>query len=491
MIRSITDLQEIKKTYEEKMAGYKYQALVCFGTGCTSSGCKVIRDTLIEEIEKYGLQNDVAVIERGCMGTCAVGPVVYILPDETYYTEMTPEKIREIVQKHFIGGEPVVDYTFYDCIQKKRIPNINDTSFFKRQVRIALRNCGLIDVNSVSSYIAKDGYLALARILASGDRMAVIEEMKARRSVTARLRIKSEMTIRTPDEPRKIRVWLPIPCEYAQVRNVKILSVSHPDTCQISSMQAAQRTVCMDGMDDQPFWVEYEYETHMRCMEPDPKHVTEDQPTFYTGEHGPHILFTPYLKSLCAEIVGHETNPLVKARLIYEYITHHIRYSYMRAYFTIPMIPEHAALNQRGDCGVQALLFITLCRIAGIPARWQSGLYTEPGDVGCHDWAQFYVAPYGWLFNDCSFGGSAVRRKLKTREDFYFCNIDPFRMPANAEYQHDFENPPHFMRYDPYDNQLGEAEYDNEPLTRSYRRTHHTLLQISGLDCCRERPEYI
>ena len=107
MIRNINDLAEIKKTYEEKMSGYKYQALVCFGTGCTSSGCKVIRDTLLEEIEKYGLQNDVAVIERGCMGTCAVGPVVYILPDETYYTEMTPDKVREIVQKHFIGGEPV------------------------------------------------------------------------------------------------------------------------------------------------------------------------------------------------------------------------------------------------------------------------------------------------------------------------------------------------------------------------------------------------
>lgn len=178
MIQSISDLSAIKKAYEEKMGKYKYQALVCFGTGCTSSGCKVIRDTLVEEIEKYGLTDDVAVIERGCMGTCAVGPVVYILPDETYYTEMTPEKIREIVQKHFIGGKPVEEYTFYDCIQKKRIPNINDTSFFQRQVRIALRNCGLIDVNSVNSYIAKDGYLALARILNAGDRMAVINEMK-------------------------------------------------------------------------------------------------------------------------------------------------------------------------------------------------------------------------------------------------------------------------------------------------------------------------
>ena len=178
MIRSIQDLQEIKKTYEEKMGKYKYQALVCFGTGCTSSGCKLIRDTLVEELEANCLSDKVAVIERGCMGTCAVGPVVYVLPDETYYTEMTPDKIREIVKKHFLGGKPVEEYTFYDTIQKKRIPNINDTSFFKRQVRIALRNCGLIDVNSVSSYIAKDGYLALARILQAGDRMAVIEEMK-------------------------------------------------------------------------------------------------------------------------------------------------------------------------------------------------------------------------------------------------------------------------------------------------------------------------
>lgn len=178
MIRSIQDLEKIKKTYDEKMGKYEYQALVCFGTGCTSSGCKVIRDTLVEELAANGLSDKVAVIERGCMGTCAVGPVVYILPDETYYTEMTPDKIREIVQKHFIGGNPVEEYTFYDTIQKKRIPNINDTSFFKRQVRIALRNCGLIDVNCVSSYIARDGYLALAKILKNGNRMAVIEEMK-------------------------------------------------------------------------------------------------------------------------------------------------------------------------------------------------------------------------------------------------------------------------------------------------------------------------
>lgn len=297
------------------------------------------------------------------------------------------------------------------------------------------------------------------------------------------------MKIRGTESPRQVRVWLPIPCEYAQVRNVRVTGCSHPDRMHEDSPQAAQRTVCMDGTDDQAFWVEYAFEAVSRYRNPDPAAVTEAQPTFYTEEQAPHILFTPFLRALCREIVGEEKNPLLKARLIYEYIIHHIRYAYMRAYYTIPMIPEFAAANQRGDCGVQALLFIALCRIAGVPARWQSGLSIEPGDEGCHDWAQFYVAPYGWMFADCSFGGSAVRRGMKEREDFYFGNIDPFRMPANAEFQHDFEIPPRFMRYDPYDNQLGEAEYEDRPVPRKLRTTRHSVLSVDGLDCCGEHHE--
>ena len=178
MIRSIADLQQMKEAYLEKMGQYIHLCMVCYGTGCMSSGCKNVRDAMVEELEKAGLTDKVAVIERGCMGTCAVGPVVYVLPDETYYTEMTPERVKDVVQKHFIGGEPVTEYTFYDSIQKKRVSNIHDVAFFRDQVRIALRNCGLIDVNCINSYVSKDGYLALAKILEKGDRMAVIEEMK-------------------------------------------------------------------------------------------------------------------------------------------------------------------------------------------------------------------------------------------------------------------------------------------------------------------------
>ena len=317
---------------------------------------------------------------------------------------------------------------------------------------------------------------------------AAIAEMKAKGTVRARFRVRSEMTIRPGETPLPVRVWLPIACEYAQASNVRVTACSHPDTAHVDSPQAPQRTICLDGRDDQGFWVEYEFDATYRYHDPDPALVMESQPTFYTEEQAPHILFTPILRSLCREIVGNETNPLTKARLIYDYIVHHIRYAYMRAYYTLPMITEYAAVNQRGDCGVQALLFITLCRIAGIPARWQSGLCVEPGDEGCHDWAQFYVAPFGWLFADCSYGGGAVRRGLKERETFYFGNIDPFRVPANAEFQHDFEIPPRFMRYDPYDNQLGEAEYEDGPVPRGRRSMEHRVISVSGLDCCKERP---
>lgn len=96
----------------------------------------------------------------------------------------------------------------------------------------------------------------------------------------------------------------------------------------------------------------------------------------------------------------------------------------MREYFTISNISEYAATNLKGDCGVQAILFITLCRIAGIPAKWQSGLYVSTHYTGCHDWAQFYIEPYGWLFADLSFGGGAYRDGDRQRWNHYFGNLD-------------------------------------------------------------------
>ena len=189
-------------------------------------------------------------------------------------------------------------------------------------------------------------------------------------------------------------------------------------------------------------------------------------------------MFTPLIRAMCQEIVGDETNPLLKAKRIYEYVTDRVRYSYVRRYSTILSIPEYAAVNQKGDCGVQAVLFITLCRCAGVPARWQSGLFAAPYDIGGHDWAQFYVAPYGWLYADLSFGGSAHRLGNEERRAFYFGNLDPFRMPANLAFQHEFIPPKQFMRNDPTDNQYGECEYNDRALTLKEYSCEHTMVDI-------------
>lgn len=307
-----------------------------------------------------------------------------------------------------------------------------------------------------------------------------IAEMRKNGTLSMRFHVRAQMNFfpRKGREGQPVTAYLPLPIEYAQVKNFRF---NTPLSAHIIASPAdfPQRTAIYQGVPgkDEPFMIDYSYETHMRYVKPDPALVSDGQPTFYTEEYLPHIRFTPYLKWLAQEIVGDEKNPLIKARKIYDYITTKIIYSFMRAYMTMPMVPEYAATSMKGDCGVQALLFITLCRIVKVPARWQAGLYMN-GETGSHDWAQFYVAPYGWLYADPSFGGSAFRAGDEARRDFYFGNLDPFRLPANSEYQHNFFVPAKFLRHDPYDNQQGEAEYQDAPLGMDEYDAEQTIVEF-------------
>lgn len=322
------------------------------------------------------------------------------------------------------------------------------------------------------------------RLKGQNDNTALLDEtirqMKAKGALNARLHLRSTAKLSLPPEKagQPVTVYLPIPQEYAQVKHFQLLSVSHPDAAVVAPPEDPQRTVCFHAVPDRPFFVDYVYETHMNYTELNPQRVAPQQPTFYTEEYPPHIAFTPYLRMLAKEIVGEETNPLLKARRIYDFVTTRMIYSFMRAYMTMPNVPEYGASSMKGDCGVQALLFITLCRICGVPARWQSGLYAAPGDVGMHDWAQFYAAPYGWLFADPSFGGSAYRHGAQERWNFYFGHLDPYRMPANSEYQHDFYIPARHLRYDPYDNQNAEAQWEDGPVPAPLVDTEHEAISI-------------
>ncbi len=289
----------------------------------------------------------------------------------------------------------------------------------------------------------------------------VIARQKAKGHLHAKFEVHEEMKVEsdalTPSET--LRIHLPLPVVYAQVKSAKLLSASHAPVL-VNEESEAQRSVYFELPYEPGMTVSAEiaFEIDAPYVQPDPDKVSAEQPTFDTEEMPPHVRFTPYLRALVKEIVGEETNPLKKARAIYDFITTKCVYRFMPAYKMILDIPEYFTSGLRGDCGVQAITFITLCRLAGIPAQWQAGLYVNPGDTGNHDWARFYVAPYGWLYCDCSFGGSAFRAENEARRDFYFGNLEPWRLPLCREFQAELNPPKEFLRFDPYDHQNGEIE---------------------------------
>ena len=291
-----------------------------------------------------------------------------------------------------------------------------------------------------------------------------MKKMKEKGRLKYHYHQKTTIKINKEKEGKKIKVYIPLPLEYRQVSNVEIIKASH--NFIESPKDYPARTICIEetyhkGME---FSLEFSYDVEQYFKEYKASEVYDVQPTFYTEELAPHIVFTPYLKDLALDIIKEETNPLLKAQKVYDYITTHVNYSFVRSYFLIDQISEYTAKNLKGDCGLQALLFITLCRILKVPARWQAGLFVIPDSLGNHDWAEIYIAPYGWLPVDCSFGGSAFRGKNEERRQFYFTHLDPFRMPACNDFQVPLYPVKKYQRCDPYDNQTGEVEYEDEGL---------------------------
>lgn len=311
-----------------------------------------------------------------------------------------------------------------------------------------------------------------------------IQLMKERGYRKVKLHLKTSIQVKKEYERpgETVKVYLPLPKDCKQISDIQIIKTT-PEASFIAPENEAQRTVCFETVlqEDQTFSVEYSYVNQVDYVDLDPNKASELQPEFELSEQLPHIRFTPYLEQVLAEILAGETNPIIKARKIYDFITTKVNYSFMREYFTIENISEYAAVNLKGDCGVQAILFITLCRMAKIPAKWQSGLYVSQYYTGCHDWAQFYIAPYGWLFADLSFGGGARRNGDLDRWNYYFGNLDIFRMPANSEIQTDFNPPKQSLRADPIDNQRGEFEYENQGLPYAYLDVKQELVAMEEL----------
>ena len=139
--------------------------LVCGGTGCTSSDSPKIIDALEKELSKQGIADEVKVVRTGCFGLCALGPVMIVYPEGCFYSMVKVEDIPEIVSEHLLKGRIVTRLLYQETVDKDQIKSLNDTDFYKKQVRVALRNCGVINPESIEEYIAFDGYQALAKCL--------------------------------------------------------------------------------------------------------------------------------------------------------------------------------------------------------------------------------------------------------------------------------------------------------------------------------------
>ncbi|MEO6170557.1 MAG: transglutaminase-like domain-containing protein [Lysobacter sp.] len=274
-----------------------------------------------------------------------------------------------------------------------------------------------------------------------------------------------------------LHAWIPFPLEIpGQQEDVRLLA-SDPQGGRPGSSSIAQRTVHMakaaqPGVPTQ-FRIEYEATLYGRYHRIDANLV---QPAAVTpelavslAERAPHIVFTPALRAFSRDVVGRETNPYRIAQKLFAAVDG-IPWAGALEYSTISNISDHALRTGHADCGQQTLLLMTLLRLNGIPARWQSGMVFSDSQVGgsaladywnLHDWGQVYLAPYGWVPMDVTTGRlpGAVDGQGRSLEWFYLGGLDAYRIAFNNDFSMDFEPAKQHFRSDTVDSQRGEVEW--------------------------------
>ncbi|MGC9329088.1 MAG: transglutaminase-like domain-containing protein, partial [Candidatus Hinthialibacter sp.] len=274
-----------------------------------------------------------------------------------------------------------------------------------------------------------------------------------------------------------IRCWMPYPSETGYQCEIRLLEAS-PPPISLASNNAPHRSLYFEQkvQANAPtvFEATYEYTAKPRYERIDPHRVVEYVPkeaAAFLKEQPPHVRFLSELAELAKSIVGEEDRPYYKARRIYDWICEHTHYRYAREYSTISNISWYVYKNRFGDCGQLALLFMTLCRLQEIPARWESGWMIYPEGKNLHDWTLIYLHPYGWIPVDPNFGMSAggdwqgltgeERRRLR---DFYFGCLSPYRLIFNLDHGRPHEPAKRHWRSDTVDFQRGELETEKENL---------------------------
>lgn len=316
-------------------------------------------------------------------------------------------------------------------------------------------------------------------------RDAMLEEMRTKGHATRLITVRSSISVPGARSGETLRAWLPIPAAAPQQSDIEILSMTPGGF--VAPADAPARTISWCSTNERSFEVVYRYRVDAPYIDttlPAPRSEMVLAPPPCDDdliELRPHALFSPYLRALTDWVVKGIDRPIDRARAIYDHLTTHVDYRYQPDYAQLDAIADNCVKSQRGDCGVMALAFITMCRIAGIPSRWQSGLYASPDHIGPHDWAMFHTDEYGWLWADVSFGSSARRAGDERRRLHHFGNLDPWRMVANSAYQSEFQPPSDAPRWDPFDNQMGEASVDGRGCDMDEMLRQVELLDMRGV----------
>lgn len=268
-------------------------------------------------------------------------------------------------------------------------------------------------------------------------------------------------------EGKTIRCWLPYPrTDMARQRDVKLLS-AQPTSYQIAPDSCAHKTIYMEqkAIKGKPatFKIVFSYTAYPEFHNLKPEDCSTLGNTQllqkFLSERKPHIVFSDTIKQLSKQIVGTETNPYLKAKKIFTWIRANYPWASAREYSTIPNIPQYVIENRHGDCGQVSLLFITLCRYNGIPARWQSGFMMHPGSKNLHDWAEIYLNNIGWVAVDTSFGVQTWAKDDATRY-FYLGGQDAYRWIVNSDFGQPLFPNKKYLRSETVDFQRGEVEWE-------------------------------
>lgn len=285
-----------------------------------------------------------------------------------------------------------------------------------------------------------------------------------------RMRVTYTLTVDTNAVPAGeiVRCWLPYPrADIKRQQGVKLISTSEPEyllspeTCAHSTLYMEKRATL-----DEPtvFSETFEYTSYGEWHNLKPEDVQSYDTTTalykeYTAEREKHIIFSPRLCELASKLTEGENNPYLKALRIFRWIDAHFPWASAREYSTIDNIPEYVLNNRHGDCGQVTLLFVTLCRICGIPAHFQSGFMMHPNAWNLHDWAEVYFEGVGWVPVDQSFG---IPTFAENQDEtlFFLGGIDSWRMIVNSDYGMPLVPAKKYPRSETVDFQRGEVEWD-------------------------------